>query len=228
LSELATSGIFANVQYGEYNEALGYRPITAITYSRVKGSGTKGYGGGGGGGGGGGEKAKPQQDPFYNYIKNVEKFEKEMERLQDEMELLFKPEDVFANYEAQEDYFKQLLGSNQSYLNEVNKQIDTMQKEGAEKWSKYLSFDTDGSLNLTEEYFNLTGDVAEEIDAWIDSYDDLLGRQDDLNSEVRKYKQELTDMFNEWRDEYIDMVDEIAEILKERDEKALEEKEKYY
>nr|DAP41022.1 MAG TPA: hypothetical protein [Caudoviricetes sp.] len=45
-----------------------------------------------------------------------------------------------------------------------------------EKWGAYLDFAEDGSLRLNEAYFDLTGDTVEELDDWIDAYDDLLGR----------------------------------------------------
>ena len=69
-----------------------------------------------------------------------------------------------------------LLGSNQSYLNHVNSELERLQKEAQSKYSKYIEVSIDGSLRLTEEYWASTGDITEELDEWIDAYDDVLGR----------------------------------------------------
>jgi hypothetical protein len=58
----------------------------------------------------------------------------------------------------------------------------------SKKYGEYMSFAEDGSIRLSEKYFNATGKVVEEMDAWIDQYDDILGRQTDLNNELDDYK----------------------------------------
>ena len=184
--------------------------------------------GGGGGGGGGKEPAKPKQDPFYNYIKTVDDYKKRLESLQDVQELLTKPVDIFNNTKAQEDYYKTLLGSNQSYLNHVNSELERLQKEAQSKYSKYIEVSIDGSLRLTEEYWASTGDITEELDEWIDAYDDVLGRQKDLTDEINDYKKELKELWEGWRDSFIDLTNDIADVFQELDEKQLEDRQEFY
>lgn len=206
-----------------------------ISYKRAGGGGLSGYtgGGGGSGGGGGGGSEKENnatfgQDPFYNYIKTVDQYTHSLEALERELDILSDKDAVRDNLSAQEEEYKRVIGANQSYLNEVNRQLGYMQEEGMEKWGAYLDFAEDGSLRLNEAYFNLTGDTVEELDDWIDAYDDLLGRQTDLNEELDDYKKELKDLWEGWRDDYIDILEQLTDILKREDEKALEEKEKFY
>ena len=183
-----------------------------------------------GGGGGGGSKTptKPKQDPFYNYIKTVDDYKKRLESLQDVQELLTKPVDIFNNTKSQEDYYKTLLGSNQSYLNHVNSELERLQKEAQSKYSKYLEVSIDGSLRLTEEYWASTGDITEELDEWIDAYDDVLGRQKDLTDEINDYKKELKELWEGWRDSFIDLTNDIADVFQELDEKQLEDRQEFY
>lgn len=185
-------------------------------------------GGGGGGGGGGKEPAKPKQDPFYNYIKTADDYKKRLESLQDVQELLTKPVDIFNNTKAQEDYYKTLLGSNQSYLNHVNSELERLQKEAQSKYAKYIEVSIDGSLRLTEEYWASTGDITEELDEWIDAYDDVLGRQKDLTDEINDYKKELKELWEGWRDSFIDLTNDIADVFQELDEKQLEDRQEFY
>lgn len=205
-----------------------------ISYKRVGGGGLSGYTGGGGSGGGGGGGSEKEnnatfgQDPFYNYIKTVDQYTHSLEALERELDILSDKDAVRDNLSAQEEEYKRVIGANQSYLNEVNRQLGYMQEEGMEKWGAYLDFAEDGSLRLNEAYFNLTGDTVEELDDWIDAYDDLLGRQTDLNEELDDYKKELKDLWEGWRDDYIDILEQLTDILQREDEKALEEKEKFY
>lgn len=182
----------------------------------------------GGGGGGGSKPTKPKQDPFYNYIKTVDDYKKRLESLQDVQELLTKPIDIFNNTKAQEDYYKTLLGSNQSYLNHVNSELERLQKEAQSKYSKYIEVSIDGSLRLTEEYWASTGEITEELDEWIDAYDDVLGRQKDLTDEINDYKKELKDLWEGWRDGFIDLTNDIADVFQELDEKQLEDRQEFY
>lgn len=182
----------------------------------------------GGGGGGGSKPTKPKQDPFYNYIKTVDDYKKRLESLQDVQEILTKPVDIFNNTKAQEDYYKTLLGSNQSYLNHVNSELERLQKEAQSKYSKYIEISIDGSLRLTEEYWASTGEITEELDEWIDAYDDVLGRQKDLTDEINDYKKELKDLWEGWRDGFIDLTNDIADVFQELDEKQLEDRQEFY
>lgn len=182
----------------------------------------------GGGGGGGSKPTKPKQDPFYNYIKTVDDYKKHLESLQDVQEILTKPVDIFNNTKAQEDYYKTLLGSNQSYLNHVNSELERLQKEAQSKYSKYIEVSIDGSLRLTEEYWASTGEITEELDEWIDAYDDVLGRQKDLTDEINDYKKELKDLWEGWRDSFIDLTNDIADVFQELDEKQLEDRQEFY
>ena len=205
----------------------------AVAYASSITSMRGGYGGGGGSGGGGGGSEKENnatfgQDPFYNYIKTVDQYTHSLEALERELDILSDKDAVRDNLSAQEEEYKRVIGANQSYLNEVNRQLGYMQEEGMEKWGAYLDFAEDGSLRLNEAYFNLTGDTVEELDDWIDAYDDLLGRQTDLNEELDDYKKELKDLWEGWRDDYIDILEQLTDILQREDEKALEEKEKFY
>lgn len=181
-----------------------------------------------GGGGGGSKPTKPKQDPFYNYIKTVDDYKKRLESLQDVQELLTKPVDIFNNTKAQEDYYKTLLGSNQSYLNHVNSELERLQKEAQSKYAKYIEVSIDGSLRLTEEYWASTGDITEELDEWIDAYDDVLGRQKDLTDEINDYKKELKELWEGWRDSFIDLTNDIADVFQELDEKQLEDRQEFY
>lgn len=203
----------------------------------IKGSGSSGSKGAtspikapssGGGGGGGSKPTKPKQDPFYNYIKTVDDYKKRLESLQDVQELLTKPVDIFNNTKAQEDYYKTLLGSNQSYLNHVNSELERLQKEAQSKYSKYIEVSIDGSLRLTEEYWASTGEITEELDEWIEAYDDVLGRQKDLTDEINDYKKELKDLWEGWRDGFIDLTNDIADVFQELDEKQLEDRQEFY
>ena len=183
---------------------------------------------GGGGGGGGKEPTKPKQDPFYNYIKTADDYKKRLESLQDIQELLIKPIDIFNNTKSQEDYYKTLLGSNQSYLNHVNSELERLQKEAQSKYAKYIEVSIDGSLRLTEEYWASTGEITEELDEWIDAYDDVLGRQKDLTDEINDYKKELKDLWEGWRDGFIDLTNDIADVFQGLDEKQLEDRQEFY
>lgn len=226
---LASQGWIVTWTKGDIvDETLGLYNWTADVMN-VGGQGGKiPSGGGGGGGGSSKEPAKPKQDPFYNYIKTVEDYENELKKVQTIQELLTEPFDIHKNTKSQEQYYKQLLGSNQSYLNHVNSELERLQKEAQNKYSKYIEVSIDGSLRLTEEYWKSTGDITEELDEWIDAYDDVLGRQTDLTEEILDYKKELKDLWEGWRDGYIDLTNDLADIYQQLDEKQLEEKEKYY
>ena len=231
------SALGYEVQFGYTTETddMGSKTIlSSVSYKRVNGAGLSGYTGGGGGSGGGGGGSEKEnnatfgQDPFYNYIKTVDQYTHSLEALERELDILSDKDAVRDNLSAQEEEYKRVIGANQSYLNEVNRQLGYMQEEGMEKWGAYLDFAEDGSLRLNEAYFNLTGDTVEELDDWIDAYDDLLGRQTDLNEELDDYKKELKDLWEGWRDDYIDILEQLTDILQREDEKALEEKEKFY
>ena len=196
-------------------------------YASLVGASTGGKSGGGGGGGSK-EPAKAEQDPFYNYIKQAEQYENALKRLENQWEILSNPADLKANLNEQEDAIIGVMAANQAYLTEVNSSLSKMQADMTSKFGKYLSFAEDGSIRLNENYFNATGKIVEEMDAWIDQYDDILGRQTDLNDELDDYKKQLKDLWEGWRDDYIDLTDQLAEIYQERDEKILEEKEEYY
>ena len=216
----------------EYPSEMTMTGTSSVPMPKIKGASKIGNGktGGGGGGGGGGSKTptKPKQDPFYNYIKTVDDYKKRLESLQDVQELLTKPVDIFNNTKAQEDYYKTLLGSNQSYLNHVNSELERLQKEAQSKYSKYIEVSIDGSLRLTEEYWASTGEITEELDEWIDAYDDVLGRQKDLTDEINDYKKELKDLWEGWRDGFIDLTNDIADVFQELDEKQLEDHQEFY
>lgn len=216
----------------EYPSEMTMTGTSSVPMPKIKGASKIGNGktGGGGGGGGGGSKTptKPKQDPFYNYIKTVDDYKKHLESLQDVQEVLTKPVDIFNNTKAQEDYYKTLLGSNQSYLNHVNSELERLQKEAQSKYSKYIEISIDGSLRLTEEYWASTGEITEELDEWIDAYDDVLGRQKDLTDEINDYKKELKDLWEGWRDGFIDLTNDIADVFQELDEKQLEDRQEFY
>ena len=184
--------------------------------------------GGGGGGGGKENNSRPSQDPFYNYIKQREMREHQLKSLQDEAELLTDPYELFENTHQTEQRYQALYGATASYLNAVDDALGKLQDEARDKYSSYISFAEDGSLRLSEAYWNLTGETAEELDNWIDSYDDILGRQQDLTDELADYKKELKELWEGWRDDYIDLTNELADILKEIDEQILEDREEYY
>lgn len=217
-----------------YDSSMTMTGTSSVPMPKIVGVSKPGGGGGGtkpsGGGGGGGSKppTKPKQDPFYNYIKTVDDYKKHLESLQDVQELLTKPFDIFNNTKAQEDYYKTLLGSNQSYLNHVNSELERLQKEAQSKYSKYIEVSIDGSLRLTEKYWASTGDITEELDEWIDAYDDVLGRQKDLTDEINDYKKELKDLWEGWRDSFIDLTNDIADVFQELDEKQLEDRQEFY
>ena len=216
----------------EYPSEMTMTGTSSVPMPKIKGASKIGNGktGGGGGGGGGGSKTptKPKQDPFYNYIKTVDDYKKHLESLQDVQEILTKPIDIFNNTKAQEDYYKTLLGSNQSYLNHVNSELERLQKEAQSKYAKYIEISIDGSLRLTEEYWASTGEITEELDEWIDAYDDVLGRQKDLTDEINDYKKELKDLWEGWRDGFIDLTNDIADVFQELDEKQLEDRQEFY
>lgn len=215
-----------------YDSSMTMTGTSSVPMPKIKGVSKPGGGGGakssGGGGGGGSKPTKPKQDPFYNYIKTVDDYKKHLESLQDVQEILTKPVDIFNNTKAQEDYYKTLLGSNQSYLNHVNSELERLQKEAQSKYSKYIEVSIDGSLRLTEEYWASTGEITEELDEWIDAYDDVLGRQKDLTDEINDYKKELKDLWEGWRDGFIDLTNDIADVFQELDEKQLEDRQEFY
>ena len=215
-----------------YDSSMTMTGTSSVPMPKIKGVSKPGGGGGGakssGGGGGGSKPTKPKQDPFYNYIKTVDDYKKHLESLQDVQEILTKPIDIFNNTKAQEDYYKTLLGSNQSYLNHVNSELERLQKEAQSKYSKYIEVSIDGSLRLTEEYWASTGEITEELDEWIGAYDDVLGRQKDLTDEINDYKKELKDLWEGWRDGFIDLTNDIADVFQELDEKQLEDRQEFY
>lgn len=236
--DMSTLGIAGDTIPGSYSASGGTQKTTKTMKVLVPKGGSLKYTGGSGGGSksssgggsGGGKKApaKPKQDPFYNYIKTVDDYKKRLESLQDVQELLTKPVDIFNNTKAQEDYYKTLLGSNQSYLNHVNSELERLQKEAQSKYSKYIEVSIDGSLRLTEEYWASTGDITEELDEWINAYDDVLGRQKDLTDEINDYKKELKELWEGWRDSFIDLTNDIADVFQELDEKQLEDRQEFY
>ena len=209
--------------------------ITSVQVLVPKGGDIHYTGGGGsktpsssGGGGGGGEPAKPSQDPFYNYIKSVEDYQKHLDSLQGLADVLTEPLDIFENTKDQEEYYQKLLGANQSYLNHVNSELERLQEQAKEKYSQYIEIGLDGSLRLTEEYWASTGEITEELDEWIEAYDDVLGRQEDLNSEIADLTSELKDLWDGWREGFIDLTNDLADIYQEMDEKELEDREDMY
>ena len=234
--DMSTLGIGGDTIPGSYSASGGTQKTTKTMKVLVPKGGSLKYTGGsggpkspsGGGGGGGSKPTKPKQDPFYNYIKTVDDYKKRLESLQDVQELLTKPVDIFNNTKAQEDYYKTLLGSNQSYLNHVNSELERLQKEAQSKYAKYIEVSIDGSLRLTEEYWASTGDITEELDEWIDAYDDVLGRQKDLTDEINDYKKELKELWEGWRDSFIDLTNDIADVFQELDEKQLEDRQEFY
>lgn len=223
-----TGAVTAGGLKGDTGTATGKVRMISLGDSVVKENHVENTKPSGGGGGGGSKPTKPKQDPFYNYIKTVDDYKKRLESLQDVQELLTKPVDIFNNTKAQEDYYKALLGSNQSYLNHVNSELERLQKEAQSKYSKYIEVSIDGSLRLTEEYWASTGEITEELDEWIDAYDDVLGRQKDLTDEINDYKKELKDLWEGWRDGFIDLTNDIADVFQELDEKQLEDRQEFY
>lgn len=215
----ASGAVLSGDDLGKYAASMG-------GYASLVGASTGGKSGGGGGGNK--EPAKAEQDPFYNYIKQVEQYENALSRLENQWDILTDPTELKENLEEQEEALKYSMAANQAYLTEVNSELAKAQSTMASKYGDYMSFAEDGSIRLNENYFKATGKIVEEMDAWIDQYDDILGRQTDLNEELDDYKKQLKDLWEGWRDDYIDLTDQIAEIFQESDEKLLEDKEEYY
>lgn len=186
---------------------------------------------GGGGGGGGGGKSTPtygKQDHFFNYIATKDQNDRKLEELKDEQEVLLDPNKLRKNLQSQVEYYEKASGSTKAYLDSVNEHMKIMEDDALKNYSNFFEILQDGSLRLKWDYFTATDDTVEELDEWIDVYTDLMDRQEELTSDLNKYKKEMKELWEDWRSDYINTTNDIADILKEADEKSLDEKEKYY
>ena len=171
---------------------------------------------------------------FYNLDDIIKDTTNSLKKLQSEYDHLTSTESITQNLSNQISLYKKLIANTREEISVAEQFIKTYQKQAETLGylNKYFTFSDNGSLRRTQAYYNLRekedAAIIEVLDKWIDKYDKLVSKQDELNQSLTDYHGELVSTWEQWRDSFISLINDLAQVYEEDAQNAIDaQKDKY-
>lgn len=171
---------------------------------------------------------------FYNLDDIINDTSNSLKQLQSEYEHLTSTESITKNLSEQISLYKKLIANTREEISVAEQLIKSYQKQAETLGylNKYFTFSDNGSLRRTQAYYNLRekedAAIIKALDKWIDKYDKLVSKQDELNQSLTDYHGELVSTWEQWRDSFISLINDLAQVYEEDAQNAIDaQKEKY-
>lgn len=171
---------------------------------------------------------------FYNLDDIINDTSNSLKQLQSEYEHLTSTESITKNLSEQISLYKKLIANTREEISVAEQLIKSYQKQAETLGylNKYFTFSDNGSIRRTQAYYNLRekedAAIIEVLDKWIDKYDELVSKQDELNQSLTDYHGELVSTWEQWRDSFISLINDLAQVYEEDAQNAIDaQKDKY-
>lgn len=171
---------------------------------------------------------------LYNLNDIINDTSNSLKQLQSEYEHLTSTESITNNLSEQISLYKKLIANTREEITVAGQLIKSYQKQAETLGylNKYFTFSDNGSIRRTQAYYNLRekedAAIIKALDKWIDKYDELISKQDELNSSLTDYHGKLVSTWEEWRDSFISLINDLAQVYEEDAQNAIDaQKDKY-
>ena len=171
---------------------------------------------------------------FYNLDDIINDTTNSLKKLQSEYGHLTSTESITQNLSDQISLYKKLIANTREEISVAEQLIKSYQKQAETLGylNKYFTFSDNGSIRRTQAYYNLRekedAAIIEALDKWIDKYDELVSKQDELNQSLTDYHGELVSTWEQWRDSFISLINDLAQVYEEDAQNAIDaQKDKY-
>lgn len=171
---------------------------------------------------------------FYNLDDIINDTTNSLKNLQNEYDHLTSTESITQNLSDQISLYKKLIANTREEISVAEQLIKSYQKQAETLGylNKYFTFSDNGSIRRTQAYYNLRekedAAIIEALDKWIDKYDELVSKQDELNQSLTDYHGELVSTWEQWRDSFISLINDLAQVYEEDAQNAIDaQKDKY-
>lgn len=171
---------------------------------------------------------------FYNLDDIINDTTNSLKNLQNEYDHLTSTESITQNLSDQISLYKKLIANTREEITVAEQLIKSYQKQAETLGylNKYFTFSDNGSIRRTQAYYNLRekedAAIIEALDKWIDKYDELVSKQDELNQSLTDYHGELVSTWEQWRDSFISLINDLAQVYEEDAQNAIDaQKDKY-
>ena len=171
---------------------------------------------------------------FYNLDDIINDTSNSLKQLQSEYEHLTSTESITKNLSEQISLYKKLIANTREEITVAEQLIKSYQKQAETLGylNKYFTFSDNGSIRRTQAYYNLRekedAAIIEALDKWINKYDELVSKQDELNQSLTDYHGELVSTWEQWRDSFISLINDLAQVYEEDAQNAIDaQKDKY-
>lgn len=180
------------------------------------------------------ESVEELASAFYNLDDIINDTSNSLKQLQGEYEHLTSTESITKNLSEQISLYKKLIANTREEITVAEQLIKSYQKQAETLGylNKYFTFSDNGSIRRTQAYYNLRekedAAIIEALDKWIDKYDELVSKQDELNQSLTDYHGELVSTWEQWRDSFISLINDLAQVYEEDAQNAIDaQKDKY-
>ena len=180
------------------------------------------------------ESVEELASAFYNLDDTINDTSNSLKQLQSEYEHLTSTESITKNLSEQISLYKKLIANTREEITVAEQLIKSYQKQAETLGylNKYFTFSDNGSIRRTQAYYNLRqkedAAIIEALDKWIDKYDELVSKQDELNQSLTDYHGELVSTWEQWRDSFISLINDLAQVYEEDAQNAIDaQKDKY-
>lgn len=171
---------------------------------------------------------------FYNLDDIINDTTNSLKNLQSEYDHLTSTESITQNLSGQISLYKKLIANTREEISVAEQLIKSYQKQAETLGylNKYFTFSDNGSIRRTQAYYNLRekedAAIIEALDKWINKYDELVSKQDELNQSLTDYHGELVSTWEQWRDSFISLINDLAQVYEEDAQNAIDaQKDKY-
>ena len=171
---------------------------------------------------------------FYNLDDIINDTTNSLKNLQNEYDHLTSTESITQNLSDQISLYKKLIANTREEISVAEQLIKSYQKQAETLGylNKYFTFSDNGSIRRTQAYYNLRekedAAIIEALDKWINKYDELVSKQDELNQSLTDYHGELVSTWEQWRDSFISLINDLAQVYEEDAQNAIDaQKDKY-
>ena len=171
---------------------------------------------------------------FYNLDDIINDTTNSLKNLQSEYDHLTSTESITQNLSGQISLYKKLIANTREEISVAEQLIKSYQKQAETLGylNKYFTFSDNGSIRRTQAYYNLRekedAAIIEALDKWIDKYDELVSKQNELNQSLTDYHGELVSTWEQWRDSFISLINDLAQVYEEDAQNAIDvQKDKY-
>lgn len=171
---------------------------------------------------------------FYNLDDIINDATNSLKNLQNEYDHLTSTESITQNLSDQISLYKKLIANTREEITVAEQLIKSYQKQAETLGylNKYFTFSDNGSIRRTQAYYNLRekedAAIIEALDKWINKYDELVSKQDELNQSLTDYHGELVSTWEQWRDSFISLINDLAQVYEEDAQNAIDaQKDKY-